>query len=360
MKKHIILRVMAMFVVMVSLALPACGNETSGQQITSTGAGTTVQNEQTEPVETRREVTIVGEKMRHMNYNIAGSNTLERIPNFDLNEAKRNNIKAYIEELDPDTFGIQEAPQAWIEGLPGLLDGKYAMVGGYSDEIGKNEKFWYNPIYYKVDTFNCLDSGVLFLDEGFKYHKNNRNCAFALLERIADGELVLVLSHHMEHRVLGSEDLKTLNYTTYYEMTADRNILRDHQVSYLAQIVSSKLEQYASYGKEITVVISGDFNINRWQDDEFEHEYTRLCETLGAVGMYDSVAITENVIPNQTRKEWQTYRDTFDVKYPYACLDYVFVSGNVVVDSFTVFNTPHDMGESSDHHPVYADYYIGH
>ncbi len=340
---------------MIALLLTGCGSteaETNG-----TGDATTVR---TEPTETVREVTVVGEQMRHMTYNIAGSNSLERIPNFDLNETKKVNIKAYIEQIDPDTFGIQEAPQAWIEGLPGLLDDKYAMVGGYSDQVGNNEKFWYNPLYYKVDTFSCLDSGVLFLDEGFRYNKNNRNCAFALLERIADGELVLLLSLHMEHRALGTEELETYNYTSYYEKTSDRNILRDKQVGYLAQIVTAKLEEYASYGKEISVIISGDFNINRWQDEDYEHEYTRLCETLGAVGMYDSLTMTENVVTNQTKAKWQTFRDQFTFECPNAALDYIFVTNNLLVDSLTVYETPHEMGDSSDHHPVYADYYIGH
>lgn len=356
MYKKFFLRAVALCAVLASLLLTGCGAAQTAESTAATGETTVA----TEPAETKREVTVVGDMLRHMNYNIAGSNTLERIPNFELNEAKRNNIKAYIEELDPDTFGVQEAPQAWIEGLPGLLDNKYAMVGGYSDQIGKNEKFWYNPLYYKVDTFNCLDSGVLFLDEGFKYNKNNRNCAFALLERISDGELILLFSLHMEHRALGTEDLETYNYTTYYEKTSDRNILRDKQVEYLSQMVAAKREEYASYGKEITVVISGDFNINRWQDEDYEHEYTRLCETMGGVKMYDTVAIAANVESNQTKAKWQTYRDQFTFECPNACLDYVFVSDNVVVDTFAVYNTPHEMGDSSDHHPVYADYYIGH
>ena len=356
MNKKVLLQSLAFVLALGSLFLCGCGAGDAGQ---TTAADSTTMI-QTEPAETKREVSVVGEQMRHLTYNIAGSNTLERIPNFDLNENKKANIKAYIEELQPDTFGVQEAPQAWIEGLPGLLENKYAMVGGYSDQIGKNEKFWYNPLYYKVDTFNCLDGGVLFLDEGFQYSKNNRNCAFALLERISDGELVLLFSLHMEHRGLGTEDLLNYNYTTYYERTSDRNILRDKQVGYLAQMVTAKREEYASYGKEITVIISGDFNINRWQDEDYEHEYTRLCETLGGVGLYDSLTLTDNVVTNQSKAKWQTYRDQFTFECPTAALDYIFVTDNVVVNGVTVYKTPHEMADSSDHHPVYTDYYIGH
>ena len=341
---------------MVAGMFSACGEESKPAETTLAATETTVQ---TEPAPTVREVVTVGEKMRHMTYNIAGSNTLERIPNFDLNEKKRANMKAMIETIDPDTFGIQEAPQAWIEGMVGLLDNKYTMVGGYSEQVGTNEKFWYNPVYYKNAVFTCVDSGVLFLNEGYHYDKINRNCAFVLLERIADGELVLILSLHLEHRGLGTEELETYNYQNYYEKTSDRNLLRDSQVAIIAQIVAEKREAYGKE-KEISVIVSGDFNINAWQDEKYEHEYTRLKDTMGQVGLLDSVAVATEVQTNQTKAKWKTYREYFTTEAPDARLDYIFTSNNLVVDAYTVYDTPYDVGDSSDHHPTYADYYIGH
>ena len=339
----------------------ACG----GSEVTETTTSTPETTVEVVPTETQREVTIVGDKLRHMNYNMAGSDGLDRIPNFDLNEDKKANIKKYIEQIDPDTFGIQEAPKAWIEGMVGLLDNKYAMVGGSHEQIVDNEKFWFNPIYYKVDKFNCIDSGVLFLNEGFGYESVNRNAAFALLERISDGELILLFSLHLEHRGLGTEELTKYNYTNYLYDGNDKNCLRDEQVSYLCKAINMKLGEYAaSYDKEISVVVSGDFNINRWQDEDYTHEYTRLCESFKTLekspNMKDAANVCANLVTNQTRETWQTFRDTFTTQYRFACLDYVFVSSNIVVDSFTVFATPAEMNVSSDHHPVYADYFIGH
>lgn len=358
--KQNLIRVLSLCL-LAAILLAGCGG--NGAASTEAPAGETAVD--TVPAETMREVTVVGDKMRHLTYNIAGSDTLERIPNFDLNETKRANIKKYIEELDPDTFGIQEAPQAWIEGMVGLLDNKYAMVGGSHEQIVNNEKFWFNPIYYKVDTFNLLDSGVLFLNEGFGYEKSNRNAAFALLERISDGELVLILSLHLEHRGLGTEDLKTYNYTNYLYQGDDRNCLRDEQVEYLCKAINTKLTEYAGqYDKEISVLVSGDFNINQWQDEDYTNEYTRLCQSFAAMemspGMQDTSVVCANLVTNQTRAKWQTYRETFTSDAPYARLDYIFGSNNLVIDSFTVFNTPAGTGDSSDHHPVYIDYYIGH
>ena len=350
------LRAAAMVLALLSgLVLAGCGNTATETKDTTA---------QTVPETTQREVAIVGKQLRHMTYNIAGSNTLERIPNFDLNEAKRANIKRYIEEMDPDTFGIQEAPKAWVEGMVGLLDHKYAMVGGSFETIN-NEKFWFNPIYYKVDIFNCLDSGVMFLDEGFVYNKNNRNAAFALLERKEDGELVLIFSLHLEHRPLGTDDLLDYNLTYYGKKSSDQNFLRDYQIEYLCKAINTRLSGYAEqYSKEISVIVSGDFNIDAWSDESYTHEYTRLCETLGSIsqtpGMRDSATVAVNLQTNQSKTKWQTYRDTFTFESPYARLDYIFVSGNLVVDSYTVFDTPDDMGDSSDHHPTYIDYHIGH
>lgn len=334
------------------LTVTACGGAADEAVQTS---------QQTVPETTQREVTIVGDQLRHVTYNIAGSNTLERIPNFDLNESKRNNIKRYIQQMDPDTFGIQEAPKAWIEGMVGLLDNKYAMVGGSYETI-TNEKFWFNPIYYKVDVFNCLDSGVMFLDEGFVYNKNNRNAAFALLERKADGELILIFSLHLEHRPLGSQELEDYNLTYYGKKNNEQNFLRDYQIECLCKAISTRLAGYSEqYSKEISVIVSGDFNINAWDDENYTQEYTRLTESLGALSILDSVSQAEEVQTNQgARSEWQTYRDIFTASSAYARIDYIFVSSNLVVDTYTVYDTPEEMGNSSDHYPTYIDYYIGH
>lgn len=300
----------------------------------------------------------MGNTMRHLSYNIAGSNTLERIPNFNLNANKRTNIKAIIREVDPDTFGVQEAPRAWIEGMVGLLDDVYAMVGGYSEEIGENEKFWYNPLYYKRDKFRCHDNGVIFLNETFKYNNSSRNCAFALLERMADGKLILLLSLHLEHRALGSENLEIYNFTNYNERTAERNILRDSQVRTITKIVEMKREMYAQmFHKEVSVIVSGDFNINRWEDESYEHEYSRLVDTMRSVGLYDSVTRASSVVANQTNSGWRTYRGCFTAACPDAGLDYIFLSDDLTADSFAVYDTKADMEDSSDHHPVFADYY---
>ena len=357
MRRSVLFRLITLVLVCVMLSsiLAACGQDAPATTEATKPEATT----ESVPETTQREVTVVGDMMRHMTYNIAGSTGTDRVPNFDTNDLKKENLTKYILDINPDTFGVQEAPRAWIDGLPALLENKYAMVGG-SDPAVTNERFWFNPIYYKTDTFNCLDGGVKFLNEGFTFGSNNRNCAYALLERISDGELVFIVSLHLEHRSLGSDELKQENYFNYYVDNADQNCLRDEQVGYLCQIINDKLTEYsASYDKEISVIASGDFNISFWTDEMYTHEYTRLCQSMAAIEkashMRDSAVAAANLVTNQTKEQWVTYREGKGSR-----IDYIFMSNNLVVDTYTVYKTPAEAGYSSDHHPSYTDYFIGH
>lgn len=346
------------------LSLPA-GCSTGTEQA-GTAAGT-LETTQAPTEATRREVTVVGEPLRHMSYNIAGSLGTERIQMFYLEgrEAKKNNIKAIIQELDPDTISIQEASEDWREGLPAFLDDVYAIAGKDHEEVPTPE-FWLNPILYKVEKFNCLDEGVVFLSETYERSgSSNRSASYALLERKSDGELIFVVSTHISAASLGTEELRESNYKTYYIDDANRSYTRDAQVAVLRKLVNDKLAEYAkTYDKEISVVASGDFNIDCWTDEKYSNEYSRLLETMGSTeggpALYESGVVCASLEPNQTRKTWQTYRLTDSEMGAYLRIDYIFVTDNLVVDRHVCYNTPYKTGESSDHHPVYTDYYIGH
>lgn len=338
--------------------LAACGAEPAE---TTAGATETT----AEPTEPKRELTAVGEPMRHMTYNIAGSLGTERIQMFYLEgrEAKKNNIKAIIEELDPETICIQEASEDWREGLPPFLDNKYAIAGKDNEEVPRPE-FWLNPILYKVDTFTCLDEGVYWLTESLKKVSTSRSCSYALLERISDGELLFVISVHVNAGALGTEDMRQANFA-YNVDDANRSYSRDLQVSVIRKIVDDKMAEYAeTHDKEISVIVSGDFNIDEWTNEKFSFEYDRLLETMATstVGkpLYDTTKVCANLIHNQSMKTYQTYRLKDSKQGAYLRIDYNFVSENLMVENNIVYNTPYPVGESSDHHPSYIDYTIAH
>ena len=219
---------------------------------------------------------------------------------------------------------------------------------------------------YKVEKFNCLDEGVFFLSETYaRDGSSNRSCSYALLERKSDGELILVMSTHVSAGSLGTQEMWESNYRNFLVDDANRSCTRDMQVGVLRRFVNEKIAEYAgSYDKEISVILSGDFNIDCWTDEKYSNEYSRLLETMSSgesgPALYESGVVCKELVPNQTRKTWQTYRLTDSEMGAYLRLDYIFVSDNVVVDQHVCYNTPYSAGESSDHHPVYSDYSIGH
>ena len=326
--------------------LSACGAPAAGGDTPSTQAP--------ETETTVKELTPVGSMLRHMAFNILGTDGL---PGFDDPE-KSANIKAIIQEIDPDTFGVEETAQIWTDGLVELLDGKYAVVGGHSDPKVERTANWMNALYYKVDKFNCLDSGVWYLsgDPDGKYvsGKPGNTCSFALLERKEDGALILLLNMHLQWLALGSEDLETHNFQYYGIATSDTNISRDNQVVWAAQFGKTYSEKYAAqYGKPVATLIGGDYNIDALKDALYEHEYTRLCDNMTRFGFSDSAFSAKELVTNQSTKNWVTYRRK-DSR-----LDYIFVSENVLPQTFTVGKIEADYQVSSDHLPVYLDYYIG-
>ena len=318
-------------------------------------AGDTPSNQAPEAETTEKALEPTGSMLRHMSFNILGTDTY---PGFE-NDEKRANIKAIIEAADPDTFGVQEAAQIWTDGLVDLLDGKYAVVGGHSDPKVEKPANWTNALYYKTDKFTCLDSGMWYLngDPDGKYAsgKVGNNCSFALLERKEDGELILLLNMHLQWLPLGGSDLEAHNFEYYGVATSDTNISRDNQVVWAAQFATASVEKYsAQYGKSIAVLIGGDYNINALEDNFYEHEYTRLGDTMGRFGFTESALLAKELVTNQNAKNWVTYRKK-DSR-----LDYIFVSETVLPQTFTVAKIEAKYEVSSDHLPVYLDYYIGH
>lgn len=309
---------------------------------------------QTIPEATEKEPEPVGSMMRHMSFNILGT---AEYPGFD-NDEKRGNIKAIIEEIDPDTFGVQEANKVWTDGLAELLDGKYAMAGGHSDpKLTYTDINWINAIYYKVDKFNYLDSGMHILngDGGYISGKPTNNCPFVLLERREDGALLLILNVHLQWLPLGSDDLRAYNFETYGIDTADTNLVRMDQVVWSGKFAAEKAAAYeAQYDKPVTILLGGDFNINSLHPIPYIEDYNTATSNLAYYSLTESALTAKEVVSNQTVSKWVTYRKGSAAQR----LDYIYVNSSVQPETFYVYNTKQDWQVSSDHFPIYLDYYI--
>lgn len=340
MGKHIV-RLMA--AVLAMLLLAACGGPAPAETTATT---------QTEPETTAKELEPVGSMLRHMSFNILNASD---VPGFE-SEEKRNNLKSVIESIDPDTFGIQEGTQPWTDGLCGLLDNRYAVVGGHSDPKVEKPYGKMNAIFYKPDKFTCLDSGMYYLNGIGSYVENKlaNSCSFALLERIEDGALIFVLNCHLQWLQLGNPDLETHNFEYHGVATTDRNLSRDAQVQWFAEYAQMRTIAYEKeYGKPVTVLMSGDYNINALEDSMYEHEYTRLGQTMAGFGYTETAVTAKELVTNQEGAKWITYRRGKER------LDYIFANERVLAESFGVGVITADYTVSSDHLPVYVDYYIG-
>ena len=340
----------ALSLLLAAILLTACGNAPASSADTPSAGETTPTT--AEP--TAKELTPVGNMLRHMSFNILGTDGLPRIDDPE----KSANIKAIIQQIDPDTFGVEETAQVWTDGLVELLEGKYAVVGGHSDPKVERTANWMNALYYKVDKFDCLDSGAWYLsgDDDGKYVSGQpgNTCSFALLERKEDGALILLLNMHLQWLPLGSEDLEAHNFQYYGIATSDSNISRDNQVVRAAQLGQAYSEKYAvQYGKPVATLIGGDYNIDALKDALYDHEYTRMSENMARFGFTESAFSARELITNQSTENWVTYRRSA------SRLDYIFVSETVLSQTFTVGKIDVDYTISSDHLPVYLDYYIG-
>lgn len=301
---------------------------------------------------TEPQVAVTGSKMRHMSFNILGSKADH--PGFE-NEEKRNNIKAIIEEIDPDTFGVQEAHQPWTDGLAGLLDNKYAMAAGHSDPKVTRPAYQTNAVFYKVDKFNYLDSGLYYLDNDGAYSFAGSNCGYVLLERKEDGALILVMNLHLSWRALGSKELLEFNQQNFNENTADTHFLRDMEVTWAAMFAQQKTQEYAAqYGKTVTPLLSGDFNVESLDQDQPAHkrEYDFLTTNMKMVGLKESALVAKALVTNQDTDQWVTYRNSK------SRIDYIFIDDTIVPETFTVHKLEKSPEITSDHLPVYLDYYI--
>lgn len=337
------------FLLLAAILLTACGSKPTAPATTAPAKAAAPTTEPTE-----QGPQPVGSRMRHMSFNILGA---AGQPGFD-NEKKRNNIKTIIEEIDPDTFGVQEANQVWTDGLVELLEGKYAMAGGHSDpKLTYTNINWINAIYYKVDKFNYLDSGMHILngDGGYIAGKDTNNCPFVLLERKEDGALLLILNVHLQWLVQGTDELRTHNFEHYGIDTDETNLVRADQVVWAGKFATEKAAAYeAQYGKPVTVILGGDFNINSLHIQPYIQEYEGATTNLAHYGLTESALIAKELVSNQDTSKWVTYRKGDSAQR----LDYIYVDRSVIPETFYVHKMDQPWELSSDHIPVYLDYYI--
>ena len=120
-------------------------------------------------------------------------------------EGRVNSVMQAIEEMNPDLMGLQECTHEWMAFLTERFSDKYGIIGeGRDGTHTSTDQF--NPVLYRKDKFNLIDSGTRWLSETpeIKYTKVPdasyiRVFTFAVLEEKASGKQFVFISTHFDH-----------------------------------------------------------------------------------------------------------------------------------------------------------------
>lgn len=243
-----------------------------------------------------------------MSYNVYIKGSGEKSP-----ENRTDEVVANIRKYNPDSFGLQEADEGWMERLPAELT-EYAHVGiGRNSDNGGGEA---SPVFYKKDKYELVDSGTFWLsktpekaskawDAMFK-----RICTYAVLKDKQTGFTYAHFNAHFDHMGI---------------------IARNESVA----VVAAKIAEIAP---NIPVVFSGDLN-----DNEETDMYSRVLES----GLRDTKKIAATAVGNTT---YHGYSDLLTKELP---IDFIFVNDFAKsVESYTVDTEQINGIYPSDHHPV--------
>ncbi len=243
-----------------------------------------------------------------MSYNVYIKGSGEKSP-----ENRTDEVVANIRKYSPDSFGLQEADEGWMERLPAELT-EYAHVGiGRDSDNGGGEA---SPVFYKKDKYELVDSGTFWLsktpekaskawDAMFK-----RICTYAVLKDKQTGFTYAHFNAHFDHMGV---------------------IARSESVA----VVTAKIAEIAP---NIPVVFSGDLN-----DNEETDMYNRVLES----GLRDTKKIAAAAVGDTT---YHGYSDLLTKELP---IDFIFVNDFAKsVESYTVDSEKINGIYPSDHHPV--------
>lgn len=243
-----------------------------------------------------------------MTYNVYIKGSGEKSP-----ENRTDEVVANIRKYSPDSFGLQEADEGWMERLPAELS-EYAYVGiGRNSNKGGGEA---SPVFYKKDKYELLDSGTFWLSKNPEKATRSwdamfkRICTYAILKDKQTGFTYAHFNAHFDH----------LGVIARLESVA---------------VVATKVAEICG---DIPVVFTGDLN-----DAEGGDMYNRVLET----GFKDTKHLAK------TASDCGTYHGYSDLTAKENAIDYIFVNAMVSdVESYTVDTEKINGIYPSDHHPV--------
>lgn len=243
-----------------------------------------------------------------MTYNVYVKGSGEKSP-----ENRTDEVVANIRKYSPDSFGLQEADEGWMERLPAELS-EYAYVGiGRNSNEGGGEA---SPVFYKKDKYELLDSGTFWLSKNPEKATRSwdamfkRICTYAILKDKQTGFTYAHFNAHFDH----------LGVIARLESVA---------------VVATKVAEICD---GIPVVFTGDLN-----DAEGGDMYNRVLDS----GFKDTKYLAK------TASDCGTYHGYSDLTAKENAIDFIFANAMVSdVESYTVDTEKINGIYPSDHHPV--------
>lgn len=237
----------------------------------------------------------------------------------DLFGSVENRSKLFIrliEEYSPDSFGVQEATQQWIEILSGELSDSYGLVYAMRDEEEVSES---SAVFYKKDKYDLLDSGTIWLyyTPDVPYSKLQisnlpRIATWAVLKNKETGEAYTHINTHLDNS-------------------------NDETRTYQAQFLNEKIDELLTLGYPL--ICTGDFN-----DSEKSNMYAEMTKNL-----FDSRKIAK--ISDFGR----TFHDYGNMTVGTMAIDYIFVCEGIKVNRFKIIDEQIGGMYYSDHYGIMAD-----
>ena len=178
-------------------------------------------------------------------------------------EERTEAVLAHIRTTDPDILGTQECTEYWYDALCEALGDEYGVVGEMDDPKGQR---WRNPIFYKKDKFELIETKTLWLTKTptikSKYTGSGlyRIVTYAVLK---DKETGKTFAHANTHLGLYAEE-------------------KSHHWKYLIEILNTI---------DYPLVLTGDFNTVRT-----EPYHTQIHEA----GFWNSIDMTSDCVTDST------------------------------------------------------------
>ncbi len=225
-------------------------------------------------------------------------------------------IVSALKQYKPDSFGVQEATQQWLDLLGEALGDEYACVSQMRDDSKSTEA---SAVYYLKDKYDLEDSGTIWLSDtpdefGSKFALSacSRIATWATLKEKETGKTYTHINTHLDH------------------------ILESVRVDQV-KVLKTKIAELAAKGYPL--VCTGDFNTKEGAD-AYDEMTDLLKDTKHLAKQSDDGATFHNYGRNIAEKK---------------PIDFIFVSDGIEVDTYKIIDEMIDKLYLSDHAGLCAD-----